>query len=71
MEFAAAQFADVGGRRLAYEEVGPAGPQGSLLLLCGLGAEVGYRAPANKTLLLLLNGALAKRGVRQAAAGAR
>jgi nitroimidazol reductase NimA-like FMN-containing flavoprotein (pyridoxamine 5'-phosphate oxidase superfamily) len=33
--------------------------------------EVGYRAPANKTLLLLLNGALAKRGVRQAAAGAR
>jgi hypothetical protein len=70
MEFAAAQFADVGGRRLAYEEVGPAGPQGSLLL-CGLGAEVGYRAPANKTLLLLLNGALAKPGIRQAAAGAR
>ena len=29
--------------------------------------EVGYRAPANKTLLLLLNGALAKRGVRRAA----
>ena len=28
--------------------------------------ETGYRAPANKTLLLLLNGALAKRGVRQA-----
>jgi pimeloyl-ACP methyl ester carboxylesterase len=39
MEFAAAQFADVGGRRLAYEEVGPADPQGSLLLLCGLGAK--------------------------------
>jgi hypothetical protein len=29
--------------------------------------ETGYRAPANKTLLLLLNGALAKRGVRKAA----
>jgi hypothetical protein len=29
--------------------------------------EVGYKAPANKTLLLLLNGLLAKRGVRQAA----
>jgi hypothetical protein len=29
--------------------------------------ETGYRAPANKTLLLLLNGALAKKGVRQAA----
>jgi hypothetical protein len=33
--------------------------------------EVGYRAPANKTLLLLLNGALAKRGVRKAARAAR
>ena len=33
--------------------------------------EVGYRAPANKTFLLLLNGALAKRGVRQARGGAR
>jgi hypothetical protein len=33
--------------------------------------EVGYRAPANKTLLLLLNGGLAKRGVRQARAGAQ
>jgi hypothetical protein len=29
--------------------------------------ETGYRAPPNKTLLLLLNGALAKKGVRQAA----
>ena len=29
--------------------------------------EAGYRAPANKTLLLLLNGALAKKGVRKAA----
>ena len=33
--------------------------------------QVGYRAPANKTLLLLLNGALAKKGVRQAAKAAR
>lgn len=33
--------------------------------------QVGYRAPASKTLLLLLNGALAKRGVRQAAKAAR
>jgi hypothetical protein len=46
MEIAAAQFADVGGRRLAY-------------------------APANKTLRLLLNGALARRGVRQARTDAR
>jgi hypothetical protein len=29
--------------------------------------ETGYKGPPNKTLLLLLNGALAKRGVRQAA----
>jgi hypothetical protein len=29
--------------------------------------ETGYKAPANKTLLLLLNGAMAKRGVRKAA----
>jgi hypothetical protein len=28
--------------------------------------ETGYQAPPNKTLLLLLNGALAKRGVRKA-----
>ena len=28
--------------------------------------ETGYVAPPNKTLLLLLNGALAKRGVRAA-----
>ena len=33
--------------------------------------EVGYRAPPNKTLLLLLNGALAKRGVRRAREDAR
>jgi hypothetical protein len=31
--------------------------------------EVGYRAPANKTLLLLLNGALAKKGVRATGQG--
>ncbi|MEY2514879.1 MAG: hypothetical protein QOJ89_2237 [bacterium] len=33
--------------------------------------ETGYQAPPNKTLLLLLNGALAKKGVRQAARKAR
>ena len=33
--------------------------------------ETGYRAPANKTLLLLLNGLLAKRGVRAARARGR
>jgi hypothetical protein len=33
--------------------------------------EAGYKAPANKTLLLLLNGALAKKGVRQGAKAAR
>jgi hypothetical protein len=33
--------------------------------------EAGYAAPPNKTLLLLLNGALAKRGVRAAARTAR
>ena len=33
--------------------------------------ETGYKAPPNKTLLLLLNGALAKKGVRQAARQAR
>jgi len=32
MDFAAPQFAVVGGRRLAYEEVAPADPQGSVLL---------------------------------------
>jgi hypothetical protein len=30
-----------------------------------LTAALGYRAPPNKTLLLLLNGLLAKRGVRR------
>jgi hypothetical protein len=33
--------------------------------------ETGYKAPANKTLLLLLNGALAKKGVRAAAKAKR
>lgn len=33
--------------------------------------ETGYKAPANKTLLLLLNGALAKQGVRKARKAAR
>ena len=33
--------------------------------------ETGYRAPANKTLLLLLNGGMAKKGMRQADAVSR
>ncbi len=39
MEFAAPQIATVGGRRLAYEESGPAGAQRAVLLLCGIGAK--------------------------------
>jgi 3-oxoadipate enol-lactonase len=39
LEFAAPQFVDVGGRRLAYEEVTPDDPQGAVLLLCGIGAK--------------------------------
>lgn len=39
MDFAAPQFVDVGGRRLAYEEVTPDDPQGTVLLLCGIGAK--------------------------------
>lgn len=39
MEFTAAQFAHVDGRRLAYEEIAPAHPLGNVLLLCGLGAK--------------------------------
>ena len=31
--------------------------------------EVGYKAPPNKTLLLLVNGFMAKRGVRKSAQG--
>ena len=39
MEFAAPQFVQVGGSRLAYEEVAPDDPQGTVLLLCGIGAK--------------------------------
>jgi pimeloyl-ACP methyl ester carboxylesterase len=39
MNFAAPQFVEVAGRRLAYEEVAPHDPQGTLLLLCGIGAK--------------------------------
>ena len=39
MEFAAPQFVTVDGRRLAYEEVTPADPAGTVLLLCGIGAK--------------------------------
>lgn len=33
------QFADIGGRRLAYDEVSPANPKGTILLLTGLGSK--------------------------------
>jgi 3-oxoadipate enol-lactonase len=39
MEFAPPQFVDLAGRRLAYEEVTPDDPQGTVLLLCGIGAK--------------------------------
>ncbi|HEY7198873.1 MAG TPA: alpha/beta fold hydrolase [Candidatus Dormibacteraeota bacterium] len=39
MEFAPPRFATVAGRRLAYEEVAPAEPESTVLLLCGLGAK--------------------------------
>src|SRR4051794_9900337 len=39
MEFAPPLFVDVGWRRLAYEEVGPDDPRGTVLLLCGIGAK--------------------------------
>jgi len=39
MEFAAPQFVEVDGRRLAYEEVAPDDPQATVLLLCGIGAK--------------------------------
>jgi pimeloyl-ACP methyl ester carboxylesterase len=39
VEFAAPQFAEVAGRRLAYEEVSPEDPVGTVLLLCGIGAK--------------------------------
>ena len=39
MEFQPPRIATVGGRRLAYEEQGPAAPRGSVLLLCGIGSK--------------------------------
>jgi 3-oxoadipate enol-lactonase len=39
MHFAPPQIAEVAGRRLAYEEVAPAHPRGTVLLLCGIGAK--------------------------------
>jgi hypothetical protein len=39
MEFARPQFVDVIGRRLAYEEVTPDLPEGTVQLLCGIGAK--------------------------------
>lgn len=39
MQFRPPAFAMVGGRRLAYEETVPAAPEGTVLLLCGIGAK--------------------------------
>ena len=39
MDFAHPQFVDIAGRRLAYEEVRPDRPEGTVLLLCGIGAK--------------------------------
>jgi 3-oxoadipate enol-lactonase len=39
VEFAAPRFVDVGGLRLAYEEVGPSHPASTVILLCGIGAK--------------------------------
>jgi 3-oxoadipate enol-lactonase len=39
MEFRPPRFARVGGRRLAYEETAPSEPEGTVLLLCGIGAK--------------------------------
>ena len=39
MDFAPAQTVTIGGRRLAYEEVCPAAPEGTVLLLCGIGSK--------------------------------
>jgi 3-oxoadipate enol-lactonase len=39
LDFAPPRFVRVGGRRLAYEEVSPADPEGTILLLCGIGAK--------------------------------
>jgi 3-oxoadipate enol-lactonase len=39
LDFAAPRFVRSGGRRLAYEEVAPPDPDGTVLLLCGIGAK--------------------------------
>jgi pimeloyl-ACP methyl ester carboxylesterase len=39
LEFAPPQFVRAGGLRLAYEEVAPPAPEGTVLLLCGIGAK--------------------------------
>jgi 3-oxoadipate enol-lactonase len=39
MDFAAPQFVEVAGRRLAYEQAAPADPRATVLLLCGIGAK--------------------------------
>lgn len=39
MEFASPRFVTVEGRRLAYEEISPPEPRGTVLLLCGIGAK--------------------------------
>jgi 3-oxoadipate enol-lactonase len=39
MEFAPPSFVEVAGRRLAYDEISPARPKGTILLLTGLGSK--------------------------------
>jgi 3-oxoadipate enol-lactonase len=39
LAFPPPQFVQIGDRRLAYEEVSPPEPQGTVLLLCGIGAK--------------------------------
>ena len=39
LTFAPPRFVQVGDRRLAYEQVSPPEPEGTLLLLCGIGAK--------------------------------
>jgi pimeloyl-ACP methyl ester carboxylesterase len=39
LDFAEPQVVQLGGRRLAYDEVAPSDPRGTVLLLCGIGAK--------------------------------
>lgn len=39
MEFASPRFVTVDGRKLAYEQMSPPEPEGTVLLLCGIGAK--------------------------------